>query len=94
MKTLTVTEARANLSSVLSRAKHGEDIGIISGNQVIQLKPVEVVAWEDSYLYQEYKVTPDEWEQFKNRMRNRRAKEEREGKLKAFTGDIEKDIAD
>jgi len=75
MKTLTVTEARANLSAVLDRAKHGEDIGIISGNQIIQLKPTEVVSWEDSHLYQEYGVTPGEWEQFGKKMRHRRTKE-------------------
>lgn len=75
MKTLTITEARANLSSVLDQAKHGEDIGIISGNQVIQLRPVEIVSWEESYLYQEYGVAPEEWKQFKKRMHHRRAKE-------------------
>ena len=75
MKTLTITEARANLSAVLDRAKEGEDIGIVSGNQVIQLKPVEVVAWEDSYLYQEYGAAPENWKRFKKRMQDRRIKE-------------------
>jgi antitoxin (DNA-binding transcriptional repressor) of toxin-antitoxin stability system len=44
MKTLTVTEARRNLSSWLRRAKAGEDIGIIEGNRIIALRPVEVVS--------------------------------------------------
>lgn len=44
MKTLTVTEARRNLSSWLKRAKAGEDIGIIEGNRIIALRPVEVVS--------------------------------------------------
>ncbi len=72
MKTLSITEARANLSAVLERAKKGEDIGILSGNKIIQLKPVEVVSWEDSYLYQEYGMGPEEWERFKKRIESRR----------------------
>lgn len=75
MKTLSITEARANLSAVLERAKKGEDIGILSGNKIVQLKPVEVVSWEDSYLYQEYGVGPDEWEKFKKQTEARRQKE-------------------
>ena len=75
MKTLTITEARANLSSVLEKAKQGEDIGIISGNEIIQLKPTPVVAWEDSYLYQEYGVTPEEWQKLKQRTASRRTRE-------------------
>jgi hypothetical protein len=75
MKTLSITEARANLSAVLEKAKNGEDIGIICGNQIIQLRPVEVVAWEDSYLYQEYGVIPSEWEQFKKKVETRRGRD-------------------
>lgn len=74
MKTLTMSDARKSLSSVLERVKQGEDIGIISGDQVIQLRPVEVVAWEESYLYQEYQLTPQEWDRFKRRAKTRRAK--------------------
>jgi antitoxin (DNA-binding transcriptional repressor) of toxin-antitoxin stability system len=44
MKTLTVTEARKNLSGWLRRAKAGEDIGIIEGNRIIALRPVEVTS--------------------------------------------------
>ena len=94
MKTLTVTEARANLSAVLERAKKGEDIGIVSGNQVIQLKPVEVVPWEESYLYQEYRVTPDDWRRFKKRQAKKYRAAERAGTLECFSGDIENDIQD
>ena len=76
MKTLTVSEAQKRLPSVLEQVKKGQDIGIISGEQIIQLKPVQVVAWEDSYLYQEYNVTPPEWKRFKRRIKTRRAKED------------------
>ena len=65
-------DARKSLSSVLERVKQG-DIGIISGDQVIQLRPVQVVAWEET-TYQEYQVTPQEWGRFQRRMKSRRAK--------------------
>ena len=94
MKTLSITEARANLSAVLERAKKGEEIGIISGNRIVQLKPIEVVPWEETYLYQEYGVTPEEWEQFRKRQDKKREVARRKGRLKYFSGDIEKDIAD
>jgi|ERR1041385_1141889 antitoxin (DNA-binding transcriptional repressor) of toxin-antitoxin stability system len=76
MKTLTIASARKTLPSVLNRVKKGEDIGIIAGDIIVQLKPVEVVAWEDSYLWQEYNVTPREWKRFNTRMKSRRAKAE------------------
>ena len=57
MKMFSVTEAQADLTAVLERAQKGEDIGIISGNQVIHLKPVQVVPATESYLFQEYGVT-------------------------------------
>jgi len=44
MTTLTVTEARKNLSGWLRRAKAGEEIGIIEGNRIIALRPVEITA--------------------------------------------------
>lgn len=73
---MTIADARKSLPALLDRVKEGEDIGIIAGDQIIQLKPVQVVAWEESYLYQEYNVTPQEWERFKRRMNARRAKED------------------
>jgi antitoxin (DNA-binding transcriptional repressor) of toxin-antitoxin stability system len=44
MTTLTVTQARKNLSGWLRRARAGEEIGIIDGNQIIALRPVTVTA--------------------------------------------------
>jgi antitoxin (DNA-binding transcriptional repressor) of toxin-antitoxin stability system len=82
MKTLTIANARKNLPALLDRVKQGEDVGIIAGDQIIQLRPVEVVAWEESYLYQEHNVAPQEWERFKRRMKSRRAK----GDYAEFTG--------
>jgi hypothetical protein len=62
MKTLTMSDAQKRLPSVLKQVKQGKDIGIIAGDQIIQLKPVQIVA-------------PPEWERFKRRMKTRRAKE-------------------
>ncbi len=75
MKTLSIRDARARLGDVLEQVKNGEDIGIIAGDQIVQLKPVRVVGWENSYVYQEYGVTPQEWERFSKRMKRRRTKE-------------------
>ncbi|MBI4658247.1 MAG: hypothetical protein HY735_05250 [Verrucomicrobia bacterium] len=75
MKTLSIREARTHLSDVLEQVKNGEDIGIVAGDQIIQLRPVQVVAWENSYVYQEYGVRPEDWDRFRKRMKQRRSKE-------------------
>ena len=75
MKTLSIRHARTHLSDVLEQVKNGEDIGIVAGDQIIQLRPVQVVAWENSYVGQEYGVSPEEWERFRKRMKRRRSKE-------------------
>jgi antitoxin (DNA-binding transcriptional repressor) of toxin-antitoxin stability system len=41
MKTLSAEEAGAALPAVLERVKNGEEIGIIGGNQIFQLKPIQ-----------------------------------------------------
>jgi hypothetical protein len=87
MKTLTLSEAQKRLPSVLKQVKQGEDIGIIAGDQIIQRKPVPVVAWEESYLYQQYNVTPPEWARFKRRMETRRAKQD----YAEFVGEFDPD---
>jgi antitoxin (DNA-binding transcriptional repressor) of toxin-antitoxin stability system len=94
MKTLSISEAQAKLPVFLEKAKNGEDIGIIVGDKIIQLKPVEVVPWEGSYLYQEYGVTAKEWDRFRKRQARLFTKAKRAGTLKYFSGDLEKDIAD
>lgn len=44
MTTLTITQARKNLSGWLRRAEAGEEIGIIDGNKIVALRPVTVTA--------------------------------------------------
>jgi antitoxin (DNA-binding transcriptional repressor) of toxin-antitoxin stability system len=55
MKTLTVTQARKNLSSWLRRAKAGEEIGIVDGADIITLRPVVIRAVD--YVVAEYGLT-------------------------------------
>ncbi len=91
MTTLSPTQARTNLSSLLKRAAKGEDIGILHGDQVIALRPVKVHS--DDYALQEYGVTEAELDSFVRRTKQRIAKHRKAGKMTIFSGDIEADIA-
>jgi antitoxin (DNA-binding transcriptional repressor) of toxin-antitoxin stability system len=92
MKMLTITNARANLSKLLEEAKRGEDIGIVSGDQIVALRPVTVSS--DEYALREYGTTPADLMRFEKRAERQIAAERRGGKIKRFTGDLEKDLAD
>ena len=92
MTTLTITQARANLSALLEKAKRGEDIGIVSGDQIVALRPVTVSS--DDYAWREYGVTPAELERFGKRIERKISAERKGGKIKRFSGDLEKDLAD
>jgi len=92
MTTLTITKARANLSALLEQAKRGEDIGIVSGDQIVALRPVTVSS--DDYALREYGVTRTEMKCFEERMEKQIASERKRGKLKRFSGNLEKDLAD
>ncbi|MEK7674672.1 MAG: hypothetical protein AAB676_02400 [Verrucomicrobiota bacterium] len=60
MKTMTATQARQSLGTILSRVLQGEDIGIVhsSSGRIIALRPVEVYS-EDNALV-EYRLTNQE----------------------------------
>jgi len=92
MKTLTITKARANLSELLEKAKKGEDIGIVSGDQIVALRPVTVSS--DDYAWREYGATPAEMKRFEERVERELATERKGGKVKRFSGNLEKDLAD
>jgi antitoxin (DNA-binding transcriptional repressor) of toxin-antitoxin stability system len=92
MTTLTITKARANLSDLLEKAKRGEDIGIVSGDQIVALRPVTVSS--DDYAGREYGVTPAELERFGKRMERKISGERKSGKIKRYSGNLEKDLAD
>ena len=56
MKTLTITDAKKNLSRWLDAAARGEDIGIIRGADIIALRRVEVESTD--YAQREYGAWP------------------------------------
>ena len=58
MKTLTITDAKKNLGRWLAAAARGEDIGIISGADIVALRKVNVESTD--YAQREYDVTPDQ----------------------------------
>jgi antitoxin (DNA-binding transcriptional repressor) of toxin-antitoxin stability system len=92
MTTLSPTQARVNLSSLLKRAAKGEDIGILHGDQVIALRPVTVHS--DDYALREYGVTEEELDRFVKRTRKQIALDRKAGRMKTFSGNLEADIAD
>jgi antitoxin (DNA-binding transcriptional repressor) of toxin-antitoxin stability system len=92
MTTLSPTQARTNLSSLLKRAAKGEDIGILHGDQIIALRPVTVHS--DDYALREYGVTEPELDRFVKRTNRQIARERKAGTIKRYTGDLEADIAD
>ena len=58
MKTLTITTEKKNLSRWLQAAARGEDIGIVSGADVIALRKVEVEPTD--YAWREYGLTAED----------------------------------
>jgi antitoxin (DNA-binding transcriptional repressor) of toxin-antitoxin stability system len=92
MTTLSPTQARVNLSSLLKRAANGEDIGILHGDKVIALRPVSIHA--DDYALREYGVTERELDRFVKRADRQINRERKTGKIKRYSGDLEADLAD
>ena len=58
MKTLTITDAKKNLSRWLAAASRGEDIGIVCGADIIALRKVEVESTD--YAQREYGATAEQ----------------------------------
>jgi antitoxin (DNA-binding transcriptional repressor) of toxin-antitoxin stability system len=92
MTTLSPTQARANLSSLLKGAAQGEDIGILHGDQVVALRPVAVSS--DDYALREYGVTEKELDRFVQRMDKQIARDRKAGTITRYSGDLEADLAD
>ena len=92
MTTLSPTQARINLSSLLKRAAKGEDIGILHGDQVIALRSVKV--YSDDYALREYAMTEQELDRFTKRVEKEIARESKAGTVTRYTGNLEADIAD
>jgi len=87
MTTLSPTKARSNLTAWLKKAAAGEDIGILFGDKVIALRPVEVESTD--YAWTEYGLTKQEMKRFAERMDAKIKKEIKAGKFHEYHGDIE-----
>src|SRR5258708_14090446 len=79
MKTLTITNAKRNLGEWLMAAARGEDVGIISGADIIALRKVEVESTD--YAFREYGATPAELQAFDKAAEQRYRKMKHGGKL-------------
>jgi antitoxin (DNA-binding transcriptional repressor) of toxin-antitoxin stability system len=96
MTTVTLTQARANLGKLCERARKGEEIGIIAGDRILQLHPVEVrpsqpgeltiVPLDDDYVLREYGVTGQEWHKFQEREQARYVQDKQAGRIVRIKG--------
>ena len=83
MKTLTITDAKKNLGQWLLAAARGEDVGIISGADIIALRKVEVESTD--YAFREYGATREDIATLEERVEKDYQTEKRTGKLRMFT---------
>jgi antitoxin (DNA-binding transcriptional repressor) of toxin-antitoxin stability system len=83
MKTLTITDAKKNLSRWLDAAARGQDIGIIRGAEIIALRRVEVESTD--YAQREYAATPEQIAAFADSTDKRYRRLKRSGKLVTVT---------
>ena len=87
MTTLSPTQARSNLTGWLRKAAAGEEIGILFGDKVISLRPVQVEPAD--YAEREYGVTREELEHFTQKLHAQGQKDRRSEKIREYCGDIE-----
>lgn len=92
MTTLSPTQARSNLTEWLKRAAQGEDVGILYGNRVIALRPVEVESID--YALKEYDIDAAQLDRALKHLHAQGKKNREAGKSRAFTGDIEAVLED
>jgi antitoxin (DNA-binding transcriptional repressor) of toxin-antitoxin stability system len=83
VKTLTITDAKRNLGRWLTAAARGEDIGIISGADIIALRKVKVESTD--YALREYGATQEEVQQIDDAAEQRYQKLKKEGQLRLLT---------
>jgi hypothetical protein len=84
MKTMTATQARQRLGTILGQVLQGEDIGIVhSGSgKIIALRPMEV--YSEDYALMEYGLTVQEMKRAEKKILSEIKKERKEGKLKRW----------
>jgi len=79
MKTLTITDAKKNLSRWLDAAARGQDIGIIRGGEITALRRVQVESTD--YAEREYAATPEQVASLADATDKRYRRLKRSGKL-------------
>ena len=79
MKTLTITDAKKNLSRWLDAAALGQDIGIIRGGEITALSRVQVESTD--YAEREYAATPEQVASLADATDKRYRRLKRSGKL-------------
>jgi len=85
MKTLTITDAKKNLSRWLAAASRGEDVGIVCGADIIALRKVEVESTD--YAQREYGATPEQVSALEKATDRRYRALKRSGKLVTVTAE-------
>jgi antitoxin (DNA-binding transcriptional repressor) of toxin-antitoxin stability system len=85
MKTLTVTEAKKNLGKWLTAASRGEDIGIVSGADIIALRKVEIESRD--YSQREYGATLEQVAALERATDKRHESLKRSGELVTVTAE-------
>lgn len=84
MKTLTITEGRANLGHWLRLAASGQDVGFVLDGQVIALRPVEVHSAD--YALQEYGLSGAATAAAEKRIKRDVNAARARGETRSFTG--------
>lgn len=88
MTTLSPTKARANLTHWLKRAAAGDDVGILCGDKVIALRPVQVFSADSDYAKGEYGVTDSELDAFVKRADAELRRDRKAGRITPYKGDF------
>lgn len=90
MQTLTTAKARARLPALLKLALNGQEIGIVCGDRIVALRPVEVTATD--YARMEYGIADDEIRTIAGNLHAKAKKAIKTGQARSFNGDIERAI--
>jgi antitoxin (DNA-binding transcriptional repressor) of toxin-antitoxin stability system len=83
MKTLTITDAKKNLTRWLQAAARGEEVAIVSGADIIALRKVPVQAAD--YAWTEYGAKTEEVARYEKQATEEHHRLVKSGKLKPMT---------
>jgi antitoxin (DNA-binding transcriptional repressor) of toxin-antitoxin stability system len=83
MTTLTITDAKKNLGKWLQAAARGEEVGIISGAEIIALRKVPIQSAD--YAWTEYGVTQEEVASYEQKALAEHARLKKAGKIEYLT---------